>query len=647
MHSVVKYPQLSNIKVTDEMWKHYIHLVSDVIIPYQWDILNDKVEVATPSHCLDNFRITAGEMKGEYYGMVFQDTDVYKWLEAVAFSIDNGTGKQYEVIADEVIELIGRAQQPDGYLNTYYTIKEPGKRFTNLLEGHELYCAGHMMEAACAYYDATGKTRFLEIAKRYGDLLCQVFGPNEEQIHGYPGHQEVEVGLVKLYHASKESKYLDLAKYFIEERGSEPNYLLEEIKNRKGPGIFPEMENYDLLYSQSHKNPIHQSDMEGHAVRAMYMCSAMADIANVYEDERFMQACNRLWDSTVNKRMYLTGGIGSSGYWERFTTDYDLPNDRAYCESCASIGLMMFGLRMSAAKKNAAYMDVVEKALYNTVLAGISKEGNRYFYVNVLEVWPDNCLPFTSMSHVKSVRQKWFDVACCPTNIARTIASLGKYICFYDESGIYVNLFISSEMQFSMGENQISLKMDSSFVKDGKVKIQVDASIDQEVSLSIRIPSYAKKQELILDGKPIKVIIENGYLKLTGSFAEGHVIEIDYGMESEWIAANPKVRSDAGKVALMRGPFVYCLEEMDNGNNLSAVYVGPEVEVKEGIDQEVSNVIPCLMYSGKRMKEWKEKELYKRVGFELEDTRLKAVPYCLWGNRETGEMSVWQKVLLG
>lgn len=641
MDKKMKYPNLCDVKITDTMWKHYIDLVSDIIIPYQWEVLNDRVEEAAPSHCIDNFRIAAGEMEGEFYGMVFQDSDVYKWLEAVAFSIDNGTGKKYETIADEVIELLERAQQSDGYLNTYYLIKEPGKRFTNLREGHELYCAGHMLEAAAAYYHATGKRKFIEIAKKYADLLCRTFGIQPGQLRGYPGHQEIEIGLLKLYEIVQEKKYLDLARFFIETRGEKPNYFLEEMKQKDITHIFSEMDNYDPAYSQSDKSPILQKNATGHAVRAMYMYSAMAEIADLCADTEWGAACDALWDSTVNRRMYLTGGIGSSGFLECFTTDYDLPNDRAYCESCASIGLMMFGQRMAAARKDASYIDIVEKALYNTVLAGVNREGNRYFYVNPLEVWPDNCIPNTSMGHVKPVRQKWFDVACCPTNIARTLASLGHYMYSYDEHAVYVNLFISSETSFMVEEEKISLTQNSSFTQNGKVDFTVEISNHHGARILIRRPEYVKGVSISVDGRHKAVEMQKNYMVFTFEEAGQYNIGLEYDIEYEWIAANPQVRADAGKTALMRGPYVYCLEEIDNGKNLSAVYIPSHTIVHE--TDELFG-IPTLTFLGKRMKEWSGRGLYRRLEFEFEQVTLKAVPYCTWGNRMPGEMSVWQKI---
>lgn len=438
---------LKDIHITDNFWRKYIKLVKDVIIPYQWDILNDKLEGVETSHCIENFRIAAGESQGEYYGAVFQDTDVAKWLEAVGFVLNYERDEGLERLADETIDLIGRAQQPDGYLNTYFTIKEPEMRWSNLMEGHELYTAGHMIEAAVAYYESTGKKRFLEIVCRFADLICRTFGTGEDQIHGYPGHQEIELALVKLYRVTGKKAYLETAKYFIDARGVGENYFLRETKSEKYKLIMPEFANYDPVYSQSVIPVREQQKAEGHAVRAVYMYTAMADLSCEYNDASLFAACERLWNNIVSKQMYITGGIGSSGILERFTTDYDLPNDSNYSESCASIGLAMFGKRMADITKDAAYMDTVERALYNTVLSGIAMDGKSFFYVNPLEVWPPNCMPKTSKEHVKAVRQTWYGVACCPTNIARTLASLGQYIYFQEKDRIYTNLYISNQAE--------------------------------------------------------------------------------------------------------------------------------------------------------------------------------------------------------
>ena len=373
---------LHQIQIKDAFWDKYIRLVKDVILPYQWNTLNDNVKDAAPSHCIKNFKIAAGEAEGDFEGAVFQDTDVAKWLEAVAFTLDSsGRDEKLEKLADETIDLIGKAQCEDGYLNTYFTIKEPDRRWTNLKEGHELYTAGHMIEAAVAYYNATGKRKFLDIVSRFADLICETFGPEEGKCHGYPGHPEVELALVKLYRATGQKRYLDLAKYFIDTRGVGENYFFQEEKKEKYQQIFPEFAGYVPEYSQSHLPVREQKTAEGHAVRAVYLYSAMADLAYEYQDETLLDACKTLWNNMTEKRMYITGGIGSSGLLERFTTDYDLPNDRNYSESCASIGLAMFGNRMAQITKDAKYADIVEKALYNTVLAGIAMDGIKSLFL--------------------------------------------------------------------------------------------------------------------------------------------------------------------------------------------------------------------------------------------------------------------------
>ena len=639
---------LKNIDITDKFWNKYRSLVKDVIIPYQWDTLNDNVPDAEPSHCIENFRIAAGEKKGEFYGAVFQDTDVAKWLEAVAYVLDSqGRDEELEKLADETIDLIGKAQGPDGYLNTYFTIKEPERRWTNLREGHELYTAGHMIEAAVAYYQATGKRKFLDIVMRFADLISEKFGPDEGKCHGYPGHPEIELALVKLYRVTGKKNYLETAKYFVDVRGVGENYFFQEEKGEKYQQIFPEFAGYEPEYSQSHKPVREQKTAEGHAVRAVYLYSAMADLAYEYQDETLLKACEALWKNIVTKRMYITGGIGSSGLLERFTTDYDLPNDRNYAESCASIGLAMFGKRMGQITRDAKYADIVEKALYNTVLAGIAMDGKGFFYVNPLEVWPDNCLKRTSMEHVKPVRQKWFGVACCPPNIARTLASLGQYIYGEDEESIFINLYVSNEAETQINGVPCKLTIDSDFLKNGNVKIYVKSQQDSGGKLALRIPGYSRRFLVSRNGNEISSPrIEKGYLILEDMKAE-EIIAVSCNMEARFIHANPEVRADEGRVAIIRGPLVYCLEEADNGRNLSSLYIDTKAELTEAYEDELLGGVVTVTAKGKRISNegWNEDELYKEQEIQLEDVVLKAVPYCNWGNRETGEMAVWIKEL--
>lgn len=638
---------LKKIHINDAFWSKHVSLVKEVVIPYQWDAINDRIKDAEPSHSLMNFKIAAGLCEGEFYGAVFQDTDVAKWLEAVGFSLAAQKDEALERTADEVIDIIAKAQCEDGYLNTYFTIKEPGKRWGDLCEGHELYTAGHMMEAAVAYYLGTGKQKFLEVMVCFADLICDTFGVQEGKIHGYPGHQEVEIGLIKLYQVTGERRYLEQAKYFIDARGVGENYFLKELNRPGFSYIFPEFKDYEPIYSQSHLPVRGQRTAEGHAVRAMYMYSAMADLAEACEDETLMEACCTLWDNMTQKRMYITGSIGSSGILERFTTDYDLPNDCNYSESCASIGMAMFGQRMGNITGEAKYYDVVERALYNTVLAGIALDGKSFFYVNPLEVWPDNCIPRTSREHVKPVRQKWFGVACCPPNIARTLASLGQYIYGADQNSLYVNLFISNQTSVDLGGREISVQMQTRFPWDMSVDIACKGVPASGIRLAVRIPDYAGSFTVTKAGtqQPLAFSREKGYAVI--SLTEDAGLRIEMDAKARFVRSNPLVRADSGKVALVRGPIVYCLEEVDNGPNLAAVYVDSGTEIKEE-KWDLMGEITGLTLSGKRIsaKGWGDDELYGLHPVVWEDVKLKAVPYAYWNNRGTGEMIVWVKELL-
>ncbi|MEQ2371125.1 beta-L-arabinofuranosidase domain-containing protein [Blautia sp. CLA-JM-H16] len=635
---------LKNIHITDSFWNKYVHLVKDVIIPYQWDILNDRLEDVETSHCIENFKIAAGESEGEFQGAVFQDTDVAKWLEAVGFALSWERDEKLEALADETIDLIGRAQQPDGYLNTYFTIKEPGLRWTNLMEGHELYTAGHMIEAAVAYYEATGKKKFLDIVSRFADLICDTFGAEEGKIHGYPGHQEIELALVKLYRVTGTRKYLELAKYFIDARGEGENYFLNEEKKPAFKRIFPDFHDYNPAYSQSHQPVRKQKTAEGHAVRANYMYSAMADLACEYEDDRLKAACENLWDNMVHKRMYITGSVGSSGILERFTTDYDLPNASNYSETCASIALAMFGKRMADMEKDASYMDAVERALYNTVLSGIAMDGKSFFYVNPLEVWPANCIPRTSMEHVKPVRQKWFGVACCPPNITRTLASLGQYVYFQEKDQIYVNLYIANETEVQIGGNPFKITLEGNFPWENNLRFTVDGECESEGMIAFRVPSYAKNFCILHNGQKVEIKTEKGYAKIAGKFSH-EIFEISFEAPAVFVHANPQVRADAAKTAVVKGPLVYCLEEADNGDDLSALLIDTAQTPEEIYDDQLLGGCSVVHISGRKIsgEGWNEHVLYQEKPVSLEDVKLTLVPYCYWGNRKAGEMLVWMK----
>lgn len=640
-------PPLRNIRITDPLFSRYAGMVSEKLIPYQWDVLNDRVEGIEKSHCVFNFRLAAGEAEGQRIGMVFSDTDAYKWLETLAFCLENGSAKEYECVADEFIELISRAQEKDGYLNTYFSVLYPERKWTNFTEGHELYTAGHLIEAAVAYYTATGKKKLLEVASRFADLICDVFSPDGRLGKACPGHPEIELALVKLARVTGEKKYADIALHFVDVRGSKPNFLIDNLNATAKERIFGDFADYDEKYAQSHLPVREQTTAEGHSVRAVYLFSAMADLAKEYSDESLKKACCTLWKDITNKRMYITGGIGSSGHLERFTADYDLPNDRMYCESCASVGLMMFGQRMNALTGEASYYDAVELALCNTVLAGISAEGDRYFYVNPLEVWPDSCCESSSMSHVKPVRQPWFACACCPPNISRTLASVGQYIYAQDEESIFINQMISSELSTEIRSSSVLLKMNSSLLDSGSVRIHISSEKPELFTLRIRIPGYMRNVRFSIDGTGISPTTENGYAVFAISHGGEQDLIIQGDIVPEWIAANGNVRADAGKIAARFGPYVYCLEETDNAKNLAELFVSPKekISVTDPIAGMPGN-LPALCFTGKRLKSFSGDELYSAPSFILTDEKLTAVPYGLWCNRTPGEMTVWLKALL-
>lgn len=617
---------LKDIQIQDRFWKERLDLVRKEIIPYQWEAMNDRVPNAEPSHCIENYRIAAGQAQGSFYGEVFQDSDLAKWLEAVAYVLSFQPDPKLEKLADEAIELVCAAQQSDGYLNTFFTIKEPDQRWRNLREGHELYCAGHMMEAAVAYFEATGKRRLLDAMMRFADLICNTFGPEEGKIHAYPGHEEVELALFRMYRATGVRRYLELSAYFINCRGTGENYFRNENDR---PGYLPiwgSMDtNSDMSYYQAHQPVREQKQAAGHAVRAMYLYSAMADLAGELKDEGLLNACKTLWNDVTERQMYVTGGVGASGILERFTTDYDLSNEMAYAESCASVGLMLFGLRMNRVTRQAKYFDPVERALYNTVLASVALDGKSFFYVNPLEVWPKACMPYTSKEHVKPVRQPWFSCACCPPNVARTFASLGQYIWAQDSQRVYLNLFISSTVK---AKNGAILKLETEFPLENVLKI----TSDQVLELAVRIPGYGKNFRANVSYRK-----ENGY----GVFEleAGKELEIQFDAPACFIRANPEVRACSGKVCIQRGPVVYCLEEIDNGSNLSALSVDTAVSPGE----RESDIPGGLMItaSGKRRRPWADDKLYGEIPSQYEETVLQAVPYAFWGNREKGEMTVW------
>ncbi len=625
---------LKNVQVQDGFWKPMQDLIIETVIPYQEKILNDEIPGVEKSHALANFRIAAGMEKGEFYGMVFQDSDVAKWLEAVAYSLVVHPDAELEKRADEVIETIEKAQQEDGYLNTYFTIKEPEHRWQNLQECHELYCAGHMMEAAVAYYDATGKDKLLKVMERMADHIDRRFGP--DKITGIPGHQEVEIGLMRLYHTTGEERYCNLAEYFINERGKNPNFFYEESQKRGWThfGIDPK----DTVYNQSFATVYDQKEAVGHSVRAVYMYTAMADIAGTTGDERLYQACVDLWKNMTEKRMYLTAGIGSTGELEAFTKDYDLPNDMVYAETCASIGLIFFAKQMLELEANGKYADVMERAFYNGTISGMQADGKRFFYVNPLEVNPGISGVVPGYKHVLPERPGWYACACCPPNLVRLITSLGKYVWDETDDTIFSHMFVGQKAELEKAD----IDVESSYPWEGKVTYHVHSKKEEEYTLAIHIPGYLKDICVKVNGEQIewKKFMKNGYLYLTRKWGESQV-EILFDLEARKVYANKNVREDAGKVALMRGPFVYCFEGVDNGNDLQAMCIDADTQAETFVGKEgVLKDKVCIHVQGYE-DERESDALYSEEKPDYQPHELTAIPYYLWGNRGVNQMRVW------
>jgi uncharacterized protein len=637
-------------KINEEpgsFWGRYLGLVRDTVLPYQWEALNDRIPEAAPSHAIRNFRIAAGLEEGEFFGMVFQDSDVGKWIEAVSYSLETHPDPALERLVDETVEVMAKAQAPDGYLNTYFTLKEPGKRWSNLWECHELYSAGHLLEGAIAYFQATGKRRFLDIMIRYVELIDATFGPRPGQIRGYDGHEEIELALLRLFDVTGDSRHLELARFFLEERGREPFFFHAqwEALGRRSHWTKNETGMPSLAYFQSHIPVRRQTEAVGHAVRAVYLYTAMAALAGHAQDGALLQACETLWNDVTKRQMYVTGGIGSTHHGEAFTFDYDLPNDTVYAETCASIGLIFFAQRMIEARPRSEFADVIELALYNTVLASMALDGRHFFYVNPLEVWPEASERNPGTFHVKAERQAWFGCACCPPNLSRLLMSLGRYACRLDKGTLMIHQYLPGSV--SLPGRDASLEIRTAYPNEGRVSILFHGEVEPEFCLALRIPAWCRDFSLSSAGASIEDIKPDpdGYLRIHGPWRLHHEVVLNLTMELRVVEAHPRLRADAGKVCLCRGPLVYCLEETDNGPNLSALSLDEEGKFETRPADGLPPGTPSLVARGFRRETetWGE-ELYRDARPQASQEKaveLRAVPYHLWGNRAKGEMSVW------
>lgn len=627
IHATTAPLSYRSVSIDDSFWTPKIRLVREQTIPYQY-------RQCEATGRIDAFRLTwkPGMDNQPHY---FWDSDVAKWLEAASYSLGVAYDPETDRLLDEVINLIASAQQPDGYLNTYFTVVEPQKRWLDLRDGHELYCAGHLIEAAIAHYEATGKRTLLDVMCRYADYIDSVFGSEPGKRRGYCGHEEIELALVKLYRLTGNQRYLRLSAYFINERGQSPHYYDREKTERGTPGLFDEHnEKVGITdvkqHTQSHLPVREQTEAVGHAVRAMYLYSGMADVALETGDAGLLEACRRLWANVTAKRMYLTGGVGSAHHNEGFTSDYDLPNETAYCETCAAIGLMLWSHRMLTLDGNSRYADVLERALYNGIISGMSLDGKAFFY--------DNPLASRGNKH----RQEWFGCSCCPPNIARMLTSLGGYIYAQSQTEAIVHLYIGSEGAFDIQGERVTIRQQTNYPWDGQVQLSIATDRTLTFPIRLRIPGWCDRARIFVNGVEFARKAENGYISLEQEWRNGDKITLEMDMPVKRVYAHPNVTDNAGHVALMRGPLVYCIEQADHAADIWGLRLQRDARLEAQFCPDWFGGAAVIHGEAEAAgaADWND-TLYRNEPPRIAAIPLTAIPYYAWDNRQPGAMKVW------
>lgn len=611
----------TSVKVSDSFWGQRLKASREVTIPLAFSKCEEtgryrNFELA--AHPSDTTKVT---------GYSFDDTDVYKTIEGASYSLQTYPDKQLAHYMDSVLDIVAAAQEPDGYLYTARTMnpKHPhewagSKRWEKVEElSHEFYNLGHMVEGAIAHYQATGSRKFLDIAIRYADCVCREIGDGEGQVVRVPGHQIAEMALAKLYLVTGDQKYLDQAKFFLDKRG---------YTSRKDE------------YSQAHKPVVEQDEAVGHAVRAAYMYAGMADVAALTGDTSYVQAIDRIWDNIVSKKLYITGGIGATNQGEAFGKNYELPNMSAYCETCAAIGNVYVNYRLFLLHGDAKYYDVLERTLYNGLISGVSLDGGGFFYPNPLE------------SMGQHQRQPWFGCACCPSNICRFIPSLPGYVYAVKDNQVYVNLFMGNEAELKVGGKKVILHQETRYPWDGHVTLTVDKNAAGTFAMKIRIPGWVRNQVVPSDlytysdgkrpgysvkvnGEAVTSALEQGYFIIERKWKKGDRVELQLDMEVRTVKANGKVEADRGRMAVERGPIVYCAEWPDNSFNVLSLLMNqhPQFEVVER---------PDLLYGLNQIKTPVQTLEYDEQGrLVVKDQELTLIPYYAWAHRGPGNMAVW------
>ena len=625
-------PPFSAVQLDDPFWAPRQRLVRLSTLPAMY-------QQCLSSGRIDALRLawTPGSRPVPHH---FWDSDIAKWLEASSYALANQPDPWVEARMDEVIGLLQAAQQADGYLNSYVTSVTPTGRWTDLRDGHELYCAGHLIEAGVAHFLATGRRALLDVVCRYADYIACVFGSELGQKRGYCGHPEIELALVRLFRATGERRYLELSRYFVDERGREPYYFDQEAVGRTTPRASDSYYRRHGLrgselrrYNQSHAPVRQQTQVVGHAVRAMYLYSAMADLAGETGDVELLAACQRLWSHLVATSLYVTGGVGSSAHNEGFSGDYHLPNADAYAETCAAVGLVFWAQRMLQLTADAQYADMLEKTLYNAVAAAISSDGKQFFYANPLA------------SDGRAQRQPWFKVACCPPNVARLVGSLGQYVYSVGERHLAVHLFVAGQAHLQVGGRHIGVCQTHDYPWDGHIRLDLELAGPAEFGLWLRVPGWSRGATLRVNGEEIRVDghLERGYVKLERTWRGGDRIDFDLPMPVERVYANPFVAEDVGCVALQRGPLIFCLEEADNPVALHQVCLPRSAALDAQFDPDCLGGVVRVRTEGlvADVRDWNG-QLYRPAHpVRLQRQPLVAVPYAVWGNRSLGQMRVW------
>ena len=614
---------MQQVKIDSAFWTPRQDLVRQVTLPHIYRQLQAK-------GYLDAFEWSVGQPNPPH---IFWDSDLGKWLEAVGYVLARQPAPQLEAWADDLIDRLCAAQQVDGYLNLHFTRVEPTKRWSNLRDWHELYCAGHLIEAAVAYYEATGKRRLLDVMCRYADYIASVFGTAPGQRRGYCGHPEIELALVRLYRATGERRFLDLSRYFVDERGQRPHcYDLEaEARGEQPSGYWART--YE--YCQAHVPLREQTEAVGHSVRAMYIYCAMTDLALETGDPALLSATRQLFASVCERQMYITGGIGPAARNEGFTRDFDLPNETAYAETCAAIGLFLWMHRMGQTELRGAYADVMERVLYNGILSGVALTGDRFFYSNPLAVHRHLEDRLRPPLH----RPSWYDCACCPPNLARVISALGGYIYGQTPDALVVHHYVQGTAQVVVSGQPFTVQQKTSYPWDGQVDLVVTPETPVTSAICLRIPGWCRAYRLAVNGEIQTARVDDGYVRLYRLWHRGDCISLELDMPAIRVYGHLNVTADHGRVAIQRGPLVYCLEGADNGDHLDLVRLPTSASLSFEPSDMLGGLVRIRATGARDVTH--SGDLYRTDAPEQAICNLVAVPYFAWDNRASGDLIVW------